>query len=111
MPTYKDIEPILTKLDAELAYNDNDDMSDLEWCNGFAVGIQTTIDTIQEAPRIDFERHIGHWILKQRIDEDGDEWRWYECSECHEKLTEAKSFCCGCGATMIGPTVIGGTSV
>ena len=102
MPIYKDVEPILNELDAELAYNDNDYLTDWEWCSGFAVGVQTAIDTIQDAPRIDFERHIGHWILKHRIDEDGDEWRWHECSECHEKITEKTPFCCRCGAEMIG---------
>lgn len=99
MPTYKDIEPILTKLDSELAYNDNDDMSDWEWCNGFAVGIQTAIDIIQKASHIDFERHIGHWLKDE--DEDYEITR-YICSECYHQSQSADSYCCGCGAIMIG---------
>lgn len=58
------------------------------------------------APTVIFDKAKGtaNWIRGHRIDEDGEEWNWYTCSECGHKIFarfhDESKFCPNCGFRM-----------
>jgi rubrerythrin len=88
---YKDVDPILEKLDSLIIDGASDDFND---------GVQTAINIIEEEYTPEISRPIGRWKKKYIA---YNKWCriFYYCSECGHHEDIQWNFCPVCGAVMI----------